>query len=962
VTSLLGPIASVAGDATLETIEVTGSRIARRDFTSASPIASVPSAVFEQSSGVSAERVLAQLPQFVPAVTSTSNDPSNDGQANLSLRGVGVAQTLVLVDGKRLVPADGRGSIDLNVVPPALIESVEVMTGGASAAYGSDAIAGVVNFRLRDEVDGIEFQGGWSQTDRGDGQEYSAGILGGTSFAAGRGTVVVYVGYAERDQVSQGDRNYTRYPFVYYADETNGYGPGGAFRVGGAGVTEEGYAVIFSNPAVFEQLFGSYGFPPGTAQYYPGVGVNEDRTVFTFGDGETPGSVVNYRGPIDPVTYNDRLLTYNTAPLTALQLPLERTSLFLRGRFAVSASAEAYGQAIYADYRATRQLAPTDSGILLVPMSNPYLPPDLRTLAESRVNPSVPFRFFARPTVLGPRTARNDRQLLQVTAGLRGTVFSDWRYDVYAQYGRNERRERQDGITRISKYQELLFAPDGGKSICGGLDVFGRNRITAECANYVATSAENEAQVDQTLAEASLSGPLLDLPAGELLVAGGVFFKREQFDYVPDPVLAVILPGVPGVIGPRPDISGFGAGAARSGEESNTDLYLEARAPLLRDAAAGRSLELGAGYRLSNYEQAGRADSYKLELTFRQNPALMWRGSLQHAVRAPSVEELYYPEIASQFVVPRPDPCSYWSPQRTGPDQAQVAALCLAQGVPPALLPTYSFDLRRVDGVSGGNPDLEPEEADTLTAGIVLESTLQHPALANLQVAFDWYRIDFGNGIGRWETESAVERCFDPAYNSSYDPAFPYCTFFTRVANTGEMYARELDRNIGGIDTSGVDVQLDWAMAAGPGRLAATGYLTYVIDWKATEPDGREVDYAGTIGNRGLGGSIPRWRSVLDLRYQWLEVTAFARWQHIDAMRDAEYPDFRVPAYDYFDVGVSYVADAGTLSGLALTVGVENVGDEEPPLFPSYPQANTDPSQYDVLGRRYFVSLRYGFR
>jgi len=959
---VLGPSVAGADDPPLEEIEVTGSRITRRDFTSASPIVSVPSTAFAEMGSVSVERTLAMLPQFVPTVTGASNEPSNDGQANLSLRGIGISQTLVLVDGKRLMPADGRGSVDLNVLPPALIESVEVVTGGASAVYGSDAIAGVVNFRMRDEVEGIEFDADWSQTERGDGQEYSAGILAGASFADRRGDVVAYVGYAEREQVNQGDRRHTKYPYTYYPGETNGYGPGGAFLGGGNGRTEDGYFVLFSNPAVFSQVFASYGYPAGTVPYYPGVGVNNDRTVFTFGDDVTPGSVVNYRGEVDPAMYNDRLLTYNTAPLTALQLPLERKSLFLRSQFSVSASADAYAQAIYADYSATRQLAPADSGILLMPMSNPYLPADLRRLAESRANPTVPFRFFARPTVLGPRTAQNDREMLQLTIGLRGRVFEDWRYDVYAQAGRNERTERQDGITLVSKYEELLFAADGGQSICGGLDVFGKNRITLECAAYVATSAENEAQVDQAIAEASISGSLLDLPAGALQVAAGVFHKRDEFEYVPDPVLAAVVPAFPGVIGPRPDVSGFGAGAARSGNESNTDLYFEARAPLLQDTAKGHSLELGVGYRYSQYEQAGGADSYKAELNFRPRPAVMWRASFQHAVRAPSVEELYYPEIAGQFVVPIPDPCSVSSPQRTGPDRQQVEALCLAQGLPPALLSSYNFILRRVDGVSGGNPDLESEEADTLTAGIVLDSTFEHPALANLHLALDWYRIDFANGIGRWETESAVGRCFDSAYNPDYDPSYPYCTFFTRVPSVGDMYALELDRNIGGVDTSGVDLQVDWAMDAGPGRVSANGYLTYVQEWKATEPDGRKVDYVGTIGNRGLGGAIPRLRSVLGVRYEWQGITVYTRWQHIDGMRDAEYRDYRVPAYDYFDVGASYALDRGILSGLTTTAGVENLGDEDPPLFPSYSQANTDPSQYDVLGRRYFVRLRYRFQ
>ena len=961
VVAALDPAAVHAQDAVLEEIEVTGSRIAQRDFTSASPIVSVPAELFAQTSTVSVERTLAMLPQFVPTVTGTSNSPGNDGQANLSLRGIGSVQTLVLLDGKRLMPADGRGTVDLNVVPAALLDSVEVVTGGASAAYGSDAIAGVVNIRLRERFQGVEFDGQWGQADHGDGQEYSAGVLAGTSFAAERGDVLGYVGYARRDQINQGDRRSSRFPYVYYPDETEGFGPGGAFLGGGSGRIDHGYFVVFSNPVTFSQLFAGYGYPRGTLPYQPGVSVNTDGTVFAPGDGLTPDSVANFRGEIDPGMRNDRAITFNTAPTTALQLPLERTSLFLRGRFDIAPAAELYAQLLYADYSAERQLSPADSGILLMPPTNPYLPRDLAALAASRVNPDAPFRFFARPTVLGPRTAVNERRMMQLTAGLRGEVFEDWHYDVYLQGGSNERTEQQDGITRVSKYEELLFAPDGGQAACGGLDVFGQGRITAACAAYVATTAENDAQVDQTLVEGSLNGPLLALPAGDLRAAIGAFYKRDEFAYVPDPVLTVFVPAVPGVIGPRPDVSGLGAGAARDGRESNIDLYAEALVPLLRDPASGRLLELGLGLRRSEYDRAGSADSYKAEFTFRAYRSVTWRGSYQHAVRAPSIEELYYPEITDQFVVPIPDPCSTTSPQRNGPDRQQVEALCLAQGLPPALLPTYIFVLRRVDGVSGGNPDLEPEEGDTYTVGIVLDSPLEQPWLSDLQLAVDWYRIDFGNGIGRWDTESSVTRCFDPAFNRNYDPSNPYCTFFTRVAQTGDIYALELNRNIGGVATTGVDVQLDWSADVGAGRLGAQVYLTYVDEWLATEPDGRSVDYAGTIGNRGLGGAIPRWRSMSGLSYDRGALGGFLRWQHIDAMRDARYRDFRVPTHDYFDVGASYAFDTGWLRGLSVTAGIENLFDEEPPLFPSYPQANTDPSQYDVLGRRYFVSARYRF-
>ena len=228
------------------------------------------------------------------------------------------------------------------------------------------------------------------------------------------------------------------------------------------------------------------------------------------------------------------------------------------------------------------------------------------------------------------------------------------------QLGRNDRTERQSGNVRISRFEELLIAPDGGVALCGGFDPFGRGRVPVACAEYATTDASNEITVEQVIAEASLSGPLLDLPAGPLQSAFGVLYKRDEFSYEPDPILTEFVPAVPGIIGPRPDVTGFGAGAARSGNESNVDVYGELLVPIYKDTAAGRFLDLGLGYRRSEYEQAGGADAYKAELTFRPHRVVLLRGSFQHAVRAPSIEELYFPEIAGQFLFDPPgslQPC-----------------------------------------------------------------------------------------------------------------------------------------------------------------------------------------------------------------------------------------------------------------------------------------------------------------
>ena len=803
---------STAQDVELENVLVTGSRIARRDFEAASPIVTVDSGTLRESAAISVEQALAALPQFVPAGTSTSNNPSNDGQANVSLRGLGVAQTLVLLDGRRLVPADGRGSADLNVLPAELIQSVEIVTGGASATYGSDAIAGVVNIKLRSKFEGVSLDGQWSQTEQGDGTEYSAGLTAGSDFAAGRGSIMAHAGFAQREQIGQTERNFSRFPLTYYPDEAGGLGPGGSFLVGGAGVTEEGVAVVFTNPAAFNQLFAGYGYAPGSVPLQAGFGVNPDRTVFAIGDGVTAGSVANFRGERDAVLpYDDRAHTYDFAPSTALQLPLERSSLFVRGTFEWSPHAESYLQAIYTDYTATRQLAPTEAGISLVPPSNPYVPEDLRTLLAARAVPAAPFRYWKRTTEVGPRTATNDRELFQVTVGARGPITSRWEYDAYVQYGRNARTELQEGLVRLSKFEELTFAPDGGLALCGGFDPFGKGSISPECAQFIATAASNEAVTEQAIVEATVNGPVLSLPAGALRSAFGVFHKRDEFTYTVDPSLRDFLPIVPGVIGERPDVVGLGVSADRDGQETNTDIYAELLVPLLRDARGAKRLDLDFGYRHSEYSRAGGADSYKAELLYEPVEPIRVRGSFQHAVRAPSVDELYFPPLSGQPTINPPDPCSASSSERHGPDAARVETLCIAQGLSPSQLSTFEYLPRRVDGVTGGNPDLTPEQADTYSFGVVLRPATDAALWRNLQVTLDWYWIEFTDAIGRWPVDSAVDRCFDAHYNPQYAANNVYCSFFRRSEVTGEIFALTLDRNIGGRETSGVDLQLDWA-------------------------------------------------------------------------------------------------------------------------------------------------------
>lgn len=955
VLALASAGAALADDAVLEEVVVTGSRIPRPGLDSASPIVTLPESAFGQTADLSVERILNTLPQVVPASTAFSNEPSADGMATVSLRGLGVVQTLVLIDGKRLMTADGRGTVDLNLLPPSLITGVEVVSGGASAAYGSDAIAGVVNFHLRNDYDGVMVSGRYADAWSGDASDYTIDITAGSPFADGRGSVVAYAAYARRGQLNQSARDVSRVPLLYYPTP----GGGGEFVAEG-GLAPEGAAVVFPSAQAFEELFATYGYPPGSVEPQAGFGTNPDGTLFTIGNRE-PGSVVNYRGPVDPDLPNDRFHSWNGAPTTALRMPLERATMFGRASYDLNDSDRVYAQLIYSDYTVDRQLSPVEAQILLVPPTNPYVPPDMKMLLDSRSSPSAPFRFLRRITETGPRKASNDRTLVQATGGVTGRMSGDWGYDVYVQWGQNDRTERQSGNVSIGRFQELAFAPDGGASICGEFDPFLVGHISPACAEYIALDGSNRSTLRQLIAEATLHGSLGSLPAGPIRTAIGTFYRGDRFDFDPDAATSATLPAVPGVIGPRPDITGFASSPARSGEQSNVDLYGELLFPLLRDMPGAASLDLDLGARWANYRHGGTADAYKAEATYRPVRPVMLRGSYQHAVRAPSIDELFYPQMSNQFVIGTQDvndPCDVRSAARNGPDREQVEALCLAQGMPEAKLADYRFPLKRVDGVSGGNPDLESEQADTLTLGLVLEP----PSLSGLRMSIDWYSIDLDDAIGRWDAMSAVARCFDPAYNPGYDVGNIYCSFFTRVATTGDIRALIVDRNIGRIETEGVDLQIDYSHTLGAGSFTGSLYVTRVNHWNYSDPSGGETDYVGTIGSGGLGRALPKWKSLLSVAYSWHALSLVGRWNYVDGMRDATYPWFEVPARNYLDVGATWAVDSGPFDGLSLQAGVDNLTDTDPPVFPSYSQANTDPSVYDVLGRRYYLGASYRFQ
>ncbi|HQR48417.1 MAG TPA: TonB-dependent receptor [Steroidobacteraceae bacterium] len=967
-----------APDQALEEIIVTGSRIPRADFESASPVVTIPQDRFEQAPAPTLEATLYYLPQFAGGTNGTSNNDLDNpqGQAQVALRGLGPQATLVLVDGRRLIPANGNGVPDVNVIPPSLVEHVELLTGGASAVYGSDALAGVMNIRLRHNYEGLEFAGDWGQTGRGDGQTYTATLTAGTDFGDGRGAIMGSVAYSDRSLVTQSERKYSRVGLLWVGPG-GGQGPGGQFVGSGSNNILEGrYAAGSNRPSreAYSELFGTYGYtvcteeqegaPPSERNCLPyqrDLGFNSDGSLFAQGTGD-PGTVANFRGVQDPLIYNDRRYQFNNAPYQALMMPLDRASAFVNGNFRFSDAAELYAQGIYAGYTVTEQLAPTPIPTALMPASNPYIPPDLKFLLDSRPNPAGLVALSKRTLETGLRDTDHNYSFYQVALGLRGTVFTGWDYNGYVQYGRSDQQMTVKGNVDLEKFEELLAAPDGGVATCGGADPFGINSISPGCASYMSVTTRDTGKTTQTTAEFSLSGSPVELPAGALNTVLGLFYRKDTYEQRPDPLeQEVVLPGN------RPRIAGFGTSwLPMSADDHNIDAYTEVLVPLLEGRPGAKSLKTVLGYRWSDYASAGTANTYKAELLYEPVDALLVRGSFQHAVRAPSLFEVYEPQVNEIAGYNPPDPCSVGSPQRTGPNGAAVDALCVAQGIPADQLATFYDDSGEAPGFFGGNPDLRPEKGRTWTAGAVLNSPFALPALQHLQLSLDWWNIQIRDAITYYFAADFIPQCYDPKYNPDFSAGNKYCSWFARDAEAGGYIvdAYELERNIAVVETSGVDMQVDWRLPAGPGEIGTTWLLTWLASYDFQgDPEVKPQSWKGT----GCCPTLPEWKWSLDTHYQVGGFGANVIWSylgHIDGrwVDGQDHPSFQVPVRNYVDLTATYAWDSGPLDGLTLRIGCTNVFDEQPPIFPAHGNANSDLAAYDALGRSLWVGVNYAVR
>jgi outer membrane cobalamin receptor len=922
----------------VDEIVITGSRIARRDYDSPSPIMTVGQEQIQASGAIALNNALGDLPQFR---ATGEGGQGTGGRALVNLRGLGSSRNLVLLDGRRLPISSAFGEVDTSILPSTIVSSVETITGGASAVYGSDAMSGVVNFISERNFEGVRADIQYGNSAENDFGQSTASLMMGGEFAAGRGNTYVAVSVTDRDNLP--GRN--RFKFYQYGVPSSYIGMG-TFVPSAANLPDQD---------VVNTLFTGYGIAPGDLPpRNDRFGFNDDGSLFSQNFGAQ-----NYQGApyewIDGYAYaviNGQNVRMPVSVQGNARNSLEQKNLFTKSEYEITDNITGYFQALvtYSRVNTNSGGTLTQFGNPVIPVTNPFIPADLATLLASRPNPNANFDYNSRYVAFSGKNWDEDYYSQQFIFGLKGDFnFKDWSYDAYYAWDKVRHGQTQNKAVFLSRVNNLVQAADGGASICaGGYNPFGLQNVLAtsqECLDYIGGTTTSNEDVDRTTFEASIQGSLFDLPAGPVQFAFLASTRKDEYDYNPDKALQ------------EQDVQAVVASAPIAGSIEVKELGVEFAVPVLD------SLTLNLAARYSDYDLSGGTSTSKIDALWRPTETLLFRGGYQRAIRAPNIGELFSPETGDQVGFGSPpnggEPCDIRTNARMN-GGTQLRQLCIDTGVPANVVDTYIFPTTASFGVFSGNLDLEPESADTFTLGVVWTPNFGNN---NLSLSLDYFDIDITEVIDTIDGSVSLDKCYNlDGSNPNYNPNNSYCQLIDR-GPTGEFdVIRQPFFNLGNLATSGIDLAVNWAYDLNSGAtLSVNSLLSFVSSYDVvTLPGEAAIDYKGTIG--GPGGPKPDFQTLTTFGYSKGPLSADLRWYYLPAMDSsarATNPNSTargVKAYSKLNlVGTYDLSDT-----IDLRAGITNLLDTDIPQVGNS-LGSTDSATYDIIGRSYYVGLRWEF-
>ncbi|WP_293905681.1 TonB-dependent receptor [Phenylobacterium sp.] len=962
-------------------VVVTGTRIPSPNLESVSPVTAIGSAELKAQGVTRVEDMINTLPQAFAAQGAALSNGST-GTATVNLRGLGATRTLVLIDGRRLMPGTpnttgGALSADLNFIPGALVQRVDVLTGGASAVYGADAVAGVVNFIMQKNFEGVRVDANYgiyqhnNSSDiadvvrtkaRGaaspqfyqlpkhnvrDGEQSEVTLVIGVNAPDGKGNVTAYAGYRHVEPILQGNRDYSSCTL----------NSGDTFAQNGCG---------------------------GSGTAFPARVGNQ---------------IVNPTGPGNTFRTRTGGDTYNFGPSNYYQRPDDRYVMGAFAEYEIQPWAKAYADLMFMDDTSTYQIAP--GGVFTSTQSincaNPLVSAQEKALMPATAatgggncltNPGGTFTgtVSRRNIEGGGRQGRTEHTQYRYVIGLKGDLNDHWNYDFYMQYGRVEFQQVVTGFFRSSAIAKSLnvvnvngvptcaSVVDGSDPACVPYNIFSLGGVTTAARKYLETPSTQAGNLAERVVNLSIGGDLTDYgiksPWAQdgVGVSVGAEYRREQLDYAAD------------FISSSGDLAGSGgANPPVNGSYDVYELFGEARVPLITDMPFVKKAQLELAYRYSDYSSSGTTSTYKIAGDWQIVDDLRLRGSYQRAVRAPHVLELFSPQ--NVVLDGTQDPCAGLSPG--DPKVATCAAifkLTTAQVLAIEKNPAPQYN-----GQIGGNPNLKPETSDTFSFGFVATPTF----LPGFNLSADYFDIKVKDYINNVGADVIITRCVNTS-----NPFF--CNLVHRDAQgslflSNQGFIQDTTLNTGALRTKGIDINasyrtdLDRFGLENMGGITLSFVGTYLDQLKTQVLPGDKFYDCAKLYGTVCGTPNPQWRHKMRLTWatpfeygDWIKgVGLSVQWRHFDKVT--------LDAYDkdpqLNNTGIQYASDR-TLSSrdyidmtatwtvrntIKFRAGVNNVFDRDPPLVgqsncpAGVCNGNTFPQVYDSFGRYAFIGLTADF-
>jgi len=879
---------------------------------------------------------------------------SGAGVNTINLRNLGDSRTLVLINGRRMVPGlAGESAADFNMIPTDFIERIDVITGGASAVYGSEAIAGVVNVVLKDHLDGVRLRAqGGGATEGGENTRLGS-LSFGSDFADKRGTALFSVSYDKDSGL------YSRQRAISTTDTS---------------ITLPGIRGALSsfNPQ------GNIALADGNGNVVDGL--------YTF---NSAGALVPY----------ETSLGFNRDAYRRITVPVDRTLVSGVLNYQVAEKHQLYSEITYGQTHTESDIEPFALGIgpqgsadnvyggsgLGIPLTNAYIPASLLAIiAADNADPTITgngttgcstgvtadcissIGVRKRLVDVAIRSSEARRQTSRIVAGVRGDLFgAAWSYDIYYMYGRTTDDQTGTGQVNVANLRYALDSTidSSGQIVCRDpvaraqgcipINVFGANSITPAAAAYVSALQSRDVVIQQQTMSAIAKGPLFSLPAGVVRAVIGAERRTEQSSEIQDALT-------------NSGLNGGNALPNTAGAYTVKEVFGEVGVPLLAGKPGVKDLSLESAVRSSDYSTVGRVNTWNVRLNFAPIDDLRLRGAYSKAVRAPNIGELYTGP-SQTFPTGISDPCDGVTSASTGAIASACKAIpAIANAIASPGGFHYSFlDYQLITGFDSGNPKLQAETAKTYTVGLVITPS----ALRGFTTTIDYFNIKVDDAVGAVDYPTLLTGCLLTGSPAS-------CAAVFRDPSSGKLTrVDQLAINVATLSTAGVDLETRYRVNL---PAAIGGSLTLGLNWtyldkldQINQPGAQVVHYRGQIGLGGAPGQTgaPENRGTLLAQYDGHDLTFGWTVRYESAMKDqvdpanvspAQQPFNSVPAYTYHDVQIRYLFDAKAQT--TLYGGIRNLFNKQPPFLPTgmASQATgteTSPDQYDAIGRVWYAGV-----